>query len=53
MTHTPDSSADSHSYEGYALDAENAAEMARLMRQDHGLTRILGGPLPDRILEHL
>jgi ubiquinone/menaquinone biosynthesis C-methylase UbiE len=31
----------------YFLDAENAAEMARLMRQDRDLTQALGGPIPE------
>ncbi len=48
MTHTPDSSVGSHSYEGYALDAENAAEMARLMVQDRVLTQAMGGVLPEQ-----
>lgn len=37
MTETPDSSPNTPGYEGYALDAENAAEMARLMVQDQVL----------------
>lgn len=41
MTDTVDSSSDNHAHEGYIVDAENAAEMARLMRQDHLLTRII------------
>jgi ubiquinone/menaquinone biosynthesis C-methylase UbiE len=36
------------SYEGYVLDAENAAEMARLMVQDHVLTRAMGGALSEQ-----
>lgn len=39
----PSSSSDSHPYEGYALEAENAAEMARLMVQDQVLTQAMGG----------
>jgi ubiquinone/menaquinone biosynthesis C-methylase UbiE len=31
----------------YFLDAENAAEMARLMRQDRDFTQALGGTLPE------
>ncbi len=48
MTHTPDSSVGSHSYEGYALDAENAAEMARLMVQDRVINQAMGGVLPEQ-----
>ncbi|HEY7417177.1 MAG TPA: methyltransferase domain-containing protein [Ktedonobacteraceae bacterium] len=47
MTDIPDSSApDSY---GYVIDAENAAEMARLMLQDHMLTGALGGLVPEPI----
>jgi len=45
MTENPDSSSRAQEYEGYLLDAENAAEMARLMLQDHMLTKAMGGPL--------
>ena len=34
---------------GYVIDAENAAEMARLMHQDHLLTQELGGLVPEPI----
>ncbi|QBD74614.1 class I SAM-dependent methyltransferase [Ktedonosporobacter rubrisoli] len=47
MTDNPDVPANSPQYEGYIVDAENAAEMARLMRQEHLLTRMMGGPLPE------
>src|SRR6266571_2316017 len=46
MTDLPDTS--SSGYEGYVLDAENAAEMARLMLQDHMLTKEMGGVLPEQ-----
>ncbi|MBV9229166.1 MAG: methyltransferase domain-containing protein [Chloroflexi bacterium] len=36
-------------YEGYFIEAENAAEMARQMLHDHLLTRAMGGPLPEPI----
>ncbi len=49
MAHTPDASSGATSHDGYILDAENAAEMGRLMLQDHLLTRIMGGPLPEPI----
>ncbi len=48
MTDRMDSSADTRSYEGYALDAENAAEMARLMVQEQVITRAMGGVLPEQ-----
>ena len=48
MTENPDSSSHAQDYEGYLLDAENAAEMARLMLQDHMLTKAMGGPLPEQ-----
>lgn len=32
----------------YVLDAENTAEMARLIQQDLLITRHMGGPLPER-----
>ncbi len=32
----------------YFIEAENAAEMARLLKQDLSFTRDLGGPLPER-----
>lgn len=35
-------------YEGYIIDAENAAEMARLMVQDQVITQAMGGPLPEQ-----
>ncbi|QBD79719.1 class I SAM-dependent methyltransferase [Ktedonosporobacter rubrisoli] len=33
----------------YVIDAENAAEMARLMLQDHMLTQAMGGLFPEQI----
>lgn len=47
MTDLPDASSNLSGYEGYVLDAENAAEMARLMLQDHMLTKEMGGVLPE------
>jgi ubiquinone/menaquinone biosynthesis C-methylase UbiE len=50
MTETPNT----QHHEGYALDAENAAEMARLMVQDQVLTQAMGGVLPEQTdLSHL
>ncbi len=46
MTDTSDSSSHSPSHEGYVLDAENAAEMARLMLMDHLLTGAIGRTCP-------
>src|SRR6266699_2675297 len=48
MTDLPNTSSTSSGYEGYVLDAENAAEMARLMLQDHMLTREMGGVLAEQ-----
>lgn len=39
---TPDSD------KGYFLDAESAAEMARLIQQDRVMTRLMGGPLAEQ-----
>jgi SAM-dependent methyltransferase len=39
---------DSSNENTYAVDAESAAEMARLMRQDHLLTRRMGGVFPEK-----
>ncbi len=36
-------------HEGYVIDAESAAEMARLMRQDQALTRSMGGLFPEKL----
>jgi ubiquinone/menaquinone biosynthesis C-methylase UbiE len=47
MTDLSNSPSGSSEYEGYVLPAENAAEMARLMLQDHLLTEIMGGPIPE------
>lgn len=46
---TSSSSETTQRHEGYILDAENAAEMARQMLHDHLLTRVMGGPLPEPI----
>jgi len=48
MTEIPDAPSGAQSHEGYMLPAENAAEMARLMLQDHMLTQAMGGPLPEQ-----
>src|SRR5579864_7073844 len=48
VTEIPDSSSSTLGYEGYALDAENATEMARLMVQDRVLTQAMGGVLPEQ-----
>ncbi|MBO0780826.1 MAG: methyltransferase domain-containing protein [Ktedonobacteraceae bacterium] len=48
MTENLDSSSGMQSQRGYVLDAENAAEMARLMLMDHLLTQAMGGPLPEQ-----
>jgi ubiquinone/menaquinone biosynthesis C-methylase UbiE len=48
MTDSPTPSSESFAYEGYIIDAENAAEMARLMLQDHMLTEAMGGPFPEQ-----
>src|SRR5690348_17634887 len=34
-------------YNSYVIDAESAAEMARLMRQDQAMTAGMGGPLTE------
>jgi ubiquinone/menaquinone biosynthesis C-methylase UbiE len=48
MTDMPASSSESSNHEGYIIDAENAAEMARLMVQDRLITGIMGGVLPEQ-----
>lgn len=48
MTDTPDSPSDASNHEGYVIEAENAAEMARLMLQDQMLTNVMGGPLAEQ-----
>jgi ubiquinone/menaquinone biosynthesis C-methylase UbiE len=48
MTDTSDSSSTPAKHEGYVIEAENAAEMARLMLQDQMLTSIMGGPLAEQ-----
>jgi ubiquinone/menaquinone biosynthesis C-methylase UbiE len=42
------SSPDTHHHEGYVMDAENAAEMARLMLQDRMLNQAMGGLIPEQ-----
>lgn len=50
MTDMPVSSPEpTQPYEGYFIDAENAAEMARLVLQDRLITRAMGGVLPEPI----
>ena len=48
MTDRADTSSGRADYQGYVLDAENAAEMARLMLQDRLLTQAMGGVLPEQ-----
>jgi ubiquinone/menaquinone biosynthesis C-methylase UbiE len=48
MTESFDISSDSSDYQGYVIDAENAAEMARLMLQDRLLTKTMGGVLAEQ-----
>ena len=48
MTNASDSSSGMQVHEGYVMDAENAAEMARLMLRDHLLTQSMGGVLPEQ-----
>jgi ubiquinone/menaquinone biosynthesis C-methylase UbiE len=48
MTDIPDTSSGTQHYEGYVMDAENAAEMARLMLQDRLLNQAMGGLLAER-----
>ena len=48
MTDIPDTSSGTQYYEGYVMDAENAAEMARLMLQDRLLNQAMGGLLAER-----
>jgi len=45
MTTTPDPADNEH---GYVIDAEDAAEMARLLEQDALITRAMGGLFPER-----
>jgi ubiquinone/menaquinone biosynthesis C-methylase UbiE len=49
MTNNSDSSPREPVHEGYLSDAENAAEMARLMIQDRLLTQSMGGLVPEPI----
>ena len=48
MASTSDSPSGMHAHEGYVMDAENAAEMARLLLRDHLLTQSMGGVLPEQ-----
>jgi len=48
MVDSSTSSSGTNPYEGYVMDAENAAEMARLMIQDHLLTQAMGGLIPEQ-----
>jgi ubiquinone/menaquinone biosynthesis C-methylase UbiE len=48
MTERSEIPSDRHDYEGYVIDAENAAEMARLMLQDRLVTRAMGGVLAEQ-----
>jgi ubiquinone/menaquinone biosynthesis C-methylase UbiE len=41
------SSMPEQNHEGYVVDAESAAEMARLMRQEQALTQAMGGVFPE------
>jgi ubiquinone/menaquinone biosynthesis C-methylase UbiE len=43
-----DAASNTPDHEGYIIDAENAAEMARLMVQDHVVTQAMGGALPEQ-----
>jgi ubiquinone/menaquinone biosynthesis C-methylase UbiE len=49
MTDNSNASPDDQVKEGYFIDAENAAEMARLMVQDRLLTQAMGGIVPEPI----
>jgi ubiquinone/menaquinone biosynthesis C-methylase UbiE len=44
----PASSSEFPDHDGYIIDAENAAEMARLVVQDRLITRLMGGVLPEQ-----
>src|SRR5690242_3070526 len=48
MTDTSDAVVGNHEHEGYIIDAENAAEMARLMVQSRVVTEAMGGVLPEQ-----
>src|SRR6266567_5083741 len=43
-----DAASDIPEHEGYIIDAENAAEIARLMVQDRVVTEAMGGVLPEQ-----
>jgi ubiquinone/menaquinone biosynthesis C-methylase UbiE len=49
MADHPESSSDSSQRSGYVMDAENAAEMARLMLMDRSLNQAMGGPLAEQL----
>src|SRR6266702_939385 len=49
MTNNSEASSGEQVYEGYLSDAENAAEMARLIIQDRLLTQSMGGLVPEPI----
>jgi ubiquinone/menaquinone biosynthesis C-methylase UbiE len=48
MSDRPNLSSDSSDQGGYIIDAENAAEMARLMLLEQVLTQAMGGTLPEQ-----
>jgi ubiquinone/menaquinone biosynthesis C-methylase UbiE len=48
MSDHPNLSSDSSDQGGYIIDAENAAEMARLMILEQVLTQAMGGTLPEQ-----
>jgi ubiquinone/menaquinone biosynthesis C-methylase UbiE len=48
MNDISNTSLDASEHDGYVINAENAAEMARLMLQDRLLTKAMGGVLPER-----
>ena len=48
MLDSSTSSSGTNPYEGYVMDAENAAEMARLMIQDRLLSQAMGGLIPEQ-----
>lgn len=49
MTDSSNASSGEQMQEGYFIDAENAAEMARLIIQDRLLTQAMGGVVPEPI----
>jgi ubiquinone/menaquinone biosynthesis C-methylase UbiE len=48
MTDSREASSADQGHEGYVIEAENAAEMARLMLMDRLLTQAMGGPAPEQ-----